>query len=337
MTVSGEVVAKNSSFHWKVDLASFDNTEVGDCLLSPIFSFSRSNISNEIWQLLLYPKGDTKQADDYFSLFLKLVNNFENEITTQSSFKLLNEINEEVHCLEREIIFKPGQNNLGVRKFFQRTSLQDPKNNILKNNKFSILFKMISVEKNSTENSMEFQSESRVEESDRFKRLFTSQEFSDVTVTADGRNFFLHKCLLATSSDVFQAMFTTDMIEKNQNTVEITDIRCEILEELFRFIYTGKVNDIKKEKVCELLSAAEKYCVKGLKTLCEKKICDNISMLNVIEYLELALMNNAEQLKTNTIKFISLNLDKLIEKKEFDDFGKQNPEILIKIMKEYIK
>lgn len=335
MTVSGEVIAKTSLFQWEIDISCFDGKTVGDSLKSPIFTSNNSGITSK-WQLNLYPKGESKKCEGYSSLFLYRVTH-ENDVNVKYSFSILNQENKKVNIKLFEYLFKHGIGDArGERKFVNESFLKNSKYKLLKDNKLRILCKLIT-KKYTTNDQTETQDEKKVcrlKEFDSFEELFISKAFSDVTVKADGENFELHKCILSTRSPVFEAMFRSDMEEKNKNVVEITDVKYQVLQELFLFIYTGKVNDIAKI-VGELLIAADKYCIQGLKELCEKTICDNIKPNNVIKYLELAITNNAEKVRAETINWISLYLDVLVDSKQFADLDKQNPGVLLEIMKKY--
>ena len=58
-------------------------------------------------------------------------------------------------------------------------------------------------------------------------------------------------------------MFSPNFREGMENKVEVVDVTAETLEEMLRYIYSGRVRDLKgvAEK---LLVAAEKYNLKGL-------------------------------------------------------------------------
>lgn len=171
----------------------------------------------------------------------------------------------------------------------------------------------------------------RNREFDDFEKLLDNKDYSDVTFIVEDKKMYSHKAILTVRSPVFQAMFQHDMKEKQSNLVRIDDIRYDVMQEVFRFIYTGKVDQI-DDKVKELFVAADKYTIVGLKNLCEKNLYARLDVENAIEYLSLASMCNAVALKKSIIKFIVShdNLDELSKKPEFKQL---HPDIMFDIIR----
>ena len=55
-------------------------------------------------------------------------------------------------------------------------------------------------------------------------------------------------------------MFEHEIEEKKHGRVEITDVEPEVMNEILRFIYTGKAPNLEK-MADELLAAADKVCL----------------------------------------------------------------------------
>ena len=70
----------------------------------------------------------------------------------------------------------------------------------------------------------------------------------------------VHKAILASRSPVFAAMFQHDLKETKQGYVAITDLELDILEEMLKFIYTGKVENL-DTMADSLLAAADKVSI----------------------------------------------------------------------------
>ncbi|XP_008215002.1 speckle-type POZ protein [Nasonia vitripennis] len=147
--------------------------------------------------------------------------------------------------------------------------------------------------------------------------LFNDDKYSDVTLVAEGKTLKAHKCILAKRNSVFAAMFDIDMKEKQKNTVEIEDMKYDVLVELIRFIYTEKVNNI-VAIVDELAIAADQYAVDSLKKMCEKTMGENLSLENFVGCLHLADKLHMNQLKQEVIMFIFKNASDISDKPEFD-------------------
>ncbi|XP_065204069.1 speckle-type POZ protein B-like [Planococcus citri] len=137
-------------------------------------------------------------------------------------------------------------------------------------------------------------------------RIRIDEHYSDTTISVKGKNYAVHKVILAARSSVFHAMFKSRMQESKENHIIITDIDSDIFEEMLHYIYTGKANNL-KVLAYELFSVADKYDLKHLKTICEQALIRNLSVDNAGKILTLADMHNAEILKVHTIQFIKRN------------------------------
>ena len=94
--------------------------------------------------------------------------------------------------------------------------------------------------------------------------LLESGKFSDVVFVVGGRDFHVHKVILAAHSPVFAAMFEhEDTKEAKENKVTITDIDADVIEELLGCIYSSKVV-IKDYCAVELFVAADKVCFRKI-------------------------------------------------------------------------
>ena len=93
-----------------------------------------------------------------------------------------------------------------------------------------------------------------------FGELLQSGKCSDVVLEAGGKQLKAHKCVLSTRSPVFAAMFEHDCKEKQDSSVEITDVPWDVLEALLRYIYTGQVQSL-DQFALELMTAADKVSV----------------------------------------------------------------------------
>ena len=92
-----------------------------------------------------------------------------------------------------------------------------------------------------------------------------------------------HKFVLAISSPVFFAMFYGQMAETT-DSIELPDCEYESLLEMFRFLYSEKV-ELSGSNVMQVLYLANKYMVPSLAGKCTEYLGDNLKASNVFRIL----------------------------------------------------
>ncbi|KAL6953828.1 hypothetical protein U1Q18_046958 [Sarracenia purpurea var. burkii] len=138
-----------------------------------------------------------------------------------------------------------------------------------------------------------------------------SSKFADVTIKVNGTEYPVHRTILAARSAVFSAMFEPNgMQESENNRIDVTDIREDVMEEMLRYIYTGNVGKL-DELADDLFKAADKYDLGELKALCEIFLNDDLSVDNAASTLALADLHRAYDLKSKTMDYIVLNFNKV--------------------------
>lgn len=252
-----ELFLKNSELIWKVNMKN-KNGEKNE-LVSPCFYTYRNDDSTTVikWQLYFYPNG-INSSENWVSLYIVNVD----EVDVKQGSFTLSFYQSTQSAVTKSFNMVSGSWLFGHCEFAEKSFVLDPKNQFLIDDimtisciidpKGSIILKNQVVEKSFSK--VEFEN---------FEKLFNNRDFSDVTLTADENKIYAHKCILACRSSIFDLMFKSGSTE-NQTVLNIDDVKPEVLHELIRFMYTGKVVEIEKI-VSELLCAAEKYMVEGLK------------------------------------------------------------------------
>ncbi|KAL9696901.1 hypothetical protein quinque_000342 [Culex quinquefasciatus] len=136
--------------------------------------------------------------------------------------------------------------------------------------------------------------------------LLESKKYGDVSIKVGNRKILAHKNILAARSSVFAAMFEHKMEEKITNVVSIADIKLAVLEEMLRYIYTDKVNNLDTLSY-QLYTAADKYDIPALKSLCRIAILGNLSTENVAETIICADLHSDGEMKSRAMQFLSRN------------------------------
>jgi hypothetical protein len=109
---------------------------------------------------------------------------------------------------------------------------------------------------------------------------------------------------VAENSEFFDKMFKTNMKEKNKGHAILQDVNSAVLEEIIKFIYTGKVDISDSDKATEVLDAAEQFGLMGLKAICVEQLLKKIDNENALKMLKTADMYNLEELEIQSLKII---------------------------------
>ena len=95
------------------------------------------------------------------------------------------------------------------------------------------------------------------------------------------------------------------------------------------FIYTGKLPNLHSHSMaCDLLAAADRYGLEGLKVICEDALSRNLSVENAAHTLILADLHSAQQLKTQALYFIALHASVVSETSEWKSMVESNPHLV---------
>ncbi|XP_073831950.1 speckle-type POZ protein-like [Musca autumnalis] len=120
-----------------------------------------------------------------------------------------------------------------------------------------------------------------------FSKFLDKEEFTDDTLIArNGTEFKAHKSILCARSEVFAAMFRNDTLEAKTNRVTIDDMDAETIQEMLKFMYSAK--EVSKNLTTKLLPAADKYALLDLRTMCEKRLMETISVNSVVDSLSIS-------------------------------------------------
>lgn len=308
-----KMVGTVSSYKWRIKDFSINLKNTKHFMESPVFPIKYFNV--DVFRVMrIYPRSIEGFPLDEDSLSILISNHHNWNITSRLTTIILI-LNNENHRLFGTVAmpFQPWH--------IKYNAILDATNGILIDDTLTILCETIS-----------YTTDCTIKVCDDYETLFENGTSSDVVFTADGKEFNLHKSILMARSPVFQAMFEHSMKENAENVVEIVDVKHEVLNELFRFIYAGKVNAI--ESIAEdLLVAADKYLVQDLKTMCETDLCLNISVDNVLQYISLASMNNATELKSQAISFFVSNSEDIVDGTEFESFTKSHPDLMCELFR----
>ncbi|XP_035229652.1 TD and POZ domain-containing protein 4-like [Stegodyphus dumicola] len=156
------------------------------------------------------------------------------------------------------------------------------------------------------------------------RALYDKQHHADFVLFCDDREFRAHKCILSARSPVFAQMFQNDTIENTENKIIVKDVDPCILENLLRFIYTGRIKQYTYAEACDLYYASDKYAVLDLQDICREIIISSLSTSTVFEVLALADKHTDEKLLNEALTYIASVFQEIKLTDGWTDFQKQN-------------
>lgn len=350
MTTVGELSLVQTKYKWVIDNFCTGCMKTGQSLRSPKFS---TNYGAETinWYISVYPKGDEDSSKDWISVYLTSISttNFKAAVT----FKILYSQNKVVESSVSSNALFSKNDVWGFEQFMSRQCIMDPDYDILTDGRLTIVCELTvnankEIDEEEEENEktkalqtlpmlrdrltklkgrLEAKDEALAQNSLRLKELDELEQllidetnYSDVELSVEGKTIRAHRCILAKKSPVFAAMFQAEMKEKSENKVEIQDMKYSVFAELLRYVYSCKVTGIETMAV-ELLAAAGRYSIDGLKTMCEKTICSSLSVDNAVESFGLAERHHLDELRRRTFHFIVAHANEIVGRPEFQLIG----------------
>lgn len=328
----------NINFTWAIERFSLYPDKIGGSIKSPFFG---GDGEDKIWQLELYPGGKHKDYKDHVSLYLNCKT--ANLITTDFKIKIEDYEGSLVSHIIPETEKNPqttastSHQDFGVdkawgyRKFVERKKLFGTSEKLLPNDTLTVVCSL-KVYLDPTDH-VETRMAKLINEdpsTNFLGDLYDTKKLSDVIFIVKGKTFDAHKCVLASCSAVFEAMFTNEMKEKETSEVKIDDVEANVFTEILRFVYTGKVE--KPEVLAsDLLFVADKYDLKNLKIYSQQEMLKNLNVETAVKYLVLSDLHSCDPLKQEVIEYISRHSTGVVKTDGWKQMIKSYPHLVAEI------
>ncbi|XP_021966395.2 BTB/POZ domain-containing protein At1g21780 [Folsomia candida] len=162
---------------------------------------------------------------------------------------------------------------------------------------------------------MEVDSACRLNQQNSMLAMLRDGIGSDVTLLSkDNQLINAHKCILSNKSSVFKTKFSTQMIEKEIELVEMVDMGSEALNIFLKFCYTGEIEENWGDFYEDVISAADKYDVPLLLNLCDEKLFTLCTKENCLDLVKVANQYKLGKAKERIKQFIVRNIDEFVDK-----------------------
>merc|ERR1712107_113391 len=158
--------------------------------------------------------------------------------------------------------------------------------------------------------------------------MLESGQLSDYKLKCGEEVVEVHKMILAAKSPYF-----VELIMKNPDECEITNVDFETLKLLVRFMYTSLVDvaNISPFLILRLLKAAETYQVEMVREGLESALMERVELETVVEYLTIAEELNMVDLKAVALKFVTANSSVVKNRDDFRLKLRDYPDLLMEL------
>ncbi|KAM0865762.1 hypothetical protein ACQ4PT_043058 [Festuca glaucescens] len=143
-------------------------------------------------------------------------------------------------------------------------------------------------------------------------RLLDQEDGTDLSFIVDGEIFRVHRAVIAARSPVFRAELFGSMAEATMSSITLQDIKPATFKVMLRFIYTDEfpgedeLVDSSIHMFQDILAAADRYALDGLKLMCAQKLWDNVAVDTVETILSCAETYNCPKLKKECLNFFAV-------------------------------
>jgi hypothetical protein len=165
--------------------------------------------------------------------------------------------------------------------------------------------------------------------------IWQAGDISDFTIIAGpqgaAKKFKVHKIILGTQSDVFDAAFNRAMEENKFGVMHIDDLSAIVVEGFLHFMYTGVVKD--ESIAMDLFVIAARFNVKLLMDKAEEILLRTVDRSNAYEIFQFANNHNLNRMKLAAFEAIR----SMFPQKKIDDSFIDDPETLKIVVDSYLK
>ena len=144
----------------------------------------------------------------------------------------------------------------------------------------------------------------------------------DTTIRAEGQDFTAHSHVLSAASDYFRALFANELQgkQKQDNLVELNDMKPTTIAEVLQFIYTGEAN-ISSSNAQDLVVASDYLIIPSLKSNAAQFLSESLNASNCLALESFASQYNCDSLRQATIKYKYQHFVDVVKSEDFLSLG----------------
>ena len=160
---------------------------------------------------------------------------------------------------------------------------------------------------------------------ERFFSLYSFQEegwLCDVTIMCVDGSVPAHKVILAATSSYFKHMFSSEMRESKSDEVRMSDMTCETIRCILKYLYTTEL-DVNSDNALEVLRAANLLCLESLEKECCVVLLGPMSEKSAVEYALLTEQYGMTSLLDSSVGYLVKHCKYLMNNGLCDQLGLQ--------------
>jgi len=165
--------------------------------------------------------------------------------------------------------------------------------------------------------------------------IFQDVKNSDVLVRAEDQEFKCHKNILSARSEVFKNTLAHDTIESESNTIVVREVPAIAVEDMLKYIYTGKLPADPKRLTFDLLNAAEMYQIPSLKEACMQNLVESLDVPSCISTFILVdrFLPHGGEVREKVVKFMMCKAAEVVDLEACDKLVDTYPSLTKELMK----
>ncbi|KAJ8271524.1 hypothetical protein COCON_G00103830 [Conger conger] len=140
--------------------------------------------------------------------------------------------------------------------------------------------------------------------------------FADVNVMVDGKEFQLHRLVLSAQSCFFRSMFTSNLKEAHNRSIELKDVSAPVFQLLVDYIYHGTIK-LRVEDLQDTYELADMYQLTALFEECSRFLSRTVEVKNCLQVMWLADRHSDQELYTAAKHCAKVHLVQLHQTEEF--------------------
>lgn len=106
--------------------------------------------------------------------------------------------------------------------------------------------------------------------------------FADVTINVDSKEFQLHRLVLSAQSSFFRSMFTSNLKESHNRSIELKDVSATVFQLLVDYIYHGTIK-LRVEELQDTYEMSDMYQLTALFEECSRFLSRTVEVNNCLQ------------------------------------------------------